>query len=71
MSTFGLNAGKRSFPPVAVVTALVISGALRALFLGALAAATVAGLLLRGTKYLLASGLGIVAIIKPTSGGVE
>jgi hypothetical protein len=71
MSTSGLNAGKRSSPPVAVAAAPVISGALRALLLGALAAATVAGLLLRGPKYPLAFGLGIVAIIKLTSGGVE
>jgi hypothetical protein len=66
MSVSRLNAGKRSSPP-ALVHAPTMSGlALVALLLGALVLGTVAGLLLWGPKYPLASGSGIVAMIKPT-----
>jgi hypothetical protein len=66
-----LNAGKRSSPPVLVPAPTVSGLALVALFLGVLVPGTVAGLLLRGPKYPLASGSGIVAMIKPTSAGLD
>jgi hypothetical protein len=53
-----------------LVTAPTVRGlALVALLLGALVPGTVADLLLQGPKYPLASGLGIVAMIKPTTTG--
>jgi hypothetical protein len=71
MSVPGLNAGKRSSPP-ALVPAPTVSGlVLVALLLGALVPGMVAGLLLWGPKYPLASRLGIVAMIKPTSVGLD
>jgi hypothetical protein len=71
MSIPGLNAGKRSSPS-ALVPAPTVSGlALVALLLGALVPGMVVGLVLRGPKYPLASGSGIVAMIKPTSAGLE
>ena len=71
MSISRLNAGKRSSPP-SLVNAPPVSGlAFVALSLGNLVLGTVAGLFLRGPKYPLASGSGIVAMIKPTSAGLD
>jgi hypothetical protein len=67
MSVPGLNAGKRSSPPALVPAPTVTGLVLVALLLGALVPGMVAGLLLRGPKYPLASGSGMVAMIKPTS----
>jgi hypothetical protein len=71
MSVSGLNAGNRSFPPALVSPPTVSGLALVALLLGSLVLGMVAGLLLRGPKYLLASRSGIVAMIKPTFVGLD
>jgi hypothetical protein len=71
MSVSGLNAGKRSSPPALVPPPTVSGLVLVALFLKALVPGMVAGLLLQGLKYPLASGSGIVAMIKPTSVGLD
>jgi hypothetical protein len=71
MSVSRLNAGKRSSPPALVPTTTMTGLALVALFLGALVPGMVASLLLRGPKYPLASESGIVAMIKPTSAGLD
>ena len=71
MSVSRLNVGKQSSPS-ALVDAPIVSGlAFVALLLAALVPDTVVGLLLRGPKYPLASGSGIVAMIKPTSAGLD
>jgi hypothetical protein len=71
MSVSELNAGKRSSPHVLVPAPTVSGLALVALLLGALVPGMVASLLLRGPKYPLASGSGIVAMIKLISAGLD
>jgi hypothetical protein len=71
MSVSGLNARNRSSPHALVLAPTVNGLVLVALFLRALVSGTVAGLLLRGPKYPPAFGSGIVAMIKPTSAGLD
>ena len=71
MLVSGLNVGNQSSSLALVLVPIVSGLALVALLLRALVPSMVVGLLLRGLKYLLAYGSGIVAMIKPTSAGLK